>query len=782
MKRLYNLCIFFVSILLVSSVFTGRMYAQVSNNNKVKLIGKERFNYPQTRDIDINFKKSRVARIVFADRDCCQSYDDPYFQRKRTSYPLGTPYYIIGERNGNYKLVLAEKDIIGRPKSILGFLYSRRRHFKEADKVKFVGWIPKDNILMYDHAHISSTNNRPIRYRVGINSINRLLNFHQYFNGDTLKMYSDPFMKTILKCSVTTGEIVYVYKLDKTGKSALISDSPALSDTTMSAFGWVPADLLAEVGQNDSYKIDGLCYHDSLHVKKINGKATDTIFFSTENIQSPILFNLNGNVNTTDYDSVYANLPFSVWDIKSNKILNIKGGDIMSYDIKKIATDSKHVNLHILFYDMDRHAIKQYISVLQNLKLKLRPEYKYKFSAINISSQGHNRYLPSTSSFASWLNFMKESTTSKTYGKESAYSGFSGAIKQISYNNLGKQFDNNIFVILGTRQSLEISTKELSYLASKTNRLLFFQIEKNSEKPYQEFLLQAKSILDVHATDYVNYISNYIADNKFIKYELFRIHEAPDANIYLYDAPNNSLNVGGLVFPKGSNPLDGTAFETAIDSVMKQSYIMDSLLISSLKKYESQIGVLRSHLSPELRTFLYQKLDIAGNTAMTGVSRNSINDVYYTKAVVSDSVITEDAQGFLFNDNEIRELLRQYRELLPEFSDTIGKRELKLLRKLYKRQIKNTNILLGRLAIHKKSSISDMFYYKTGIAVNDSVFHSVKVNNLRQNKIDKKDFNKAYNFLIGKMKNLEDMYKQNLLEPVIIAGKKYYFIVKQKTL
>ena len=38
-----------------------------------------------------------------------------------------------------------------------------------ARKVNYAGWIPSENILMYDHAYINPRNNQPIRYRIGIN-------------------------------------------------------------------------------------------------------------------------------------------------------------------------------------------------------------------------------------------------------------------------------------------------------------------------------------------------------------------------------------------------------------------------------------------------------------------------------------------------------------------------------------------------------------------------------------------------------------------------------------
>lgn len=149
--------------------------------------------------------------------------------------------------------------------------------------------------------------------------------------------------------------------------------------------------------------------------------------------------------------------------------------------------------------------------------------------------------------------------------------GFGGAIKQISRYDDESRFSNNVFVILGSKQTLSLHEQQLSWLATQPARLLFVQIDRASGTSYQDFLLQAKSILDSHSTKYIDHISNYIADSRLVKTELFKNIEATDANLYLYDAPYNSLTVGGILFPKGRNRLESNALETALDSVLWQS-------------------------------------------------------------------------------------------------------------------------------------------------------------------------------------------------------------------
>lgn len=770
--------LFFVAIMLTLAC---DIHAQVSVRDRIQVMDKDIFNYPESTESSVKTKKSKTNRIVYSDRAGNQSYEDPYFQRKRLSYGIGTPYYVTDEENGTYKLVQADPDIVGKPKSIISFLYNSKRHFKEPGKVNYAGWIPSENILMYDHAYLNPRNNQPIRYRIGINSLNKLFDIHQYFHGDTLSIYGEPFLKTKTGDKVVSGEIVYLYKLDKSGKSALISNTPTLADSTKRFLGWIPADLLAEAGQNEVYNIDYSRYRDSL-LCAVNLMKPDTLALHNANIQGTILFNLSGNSSEPTADeAVSFNYPLSVWDRNWNKIINIKGGDIMVSDIRMMKEENKNVNIHVLFHDSDRTYLLPYINVLQNLKLKMKPGYDYSFSATCISANGRNKHLAPTKDFAMWLDYIKQTISSKQKDRQpeqSTFSGFDGAIEQLLQHNDASRFSNNLFVVLGSKQTLSLNNHQLSRLATLPARLLFAQIDRNSGTSYQDFLLQAKSLLDSHSTKYIDHISNYIADNSLVKLELFKNIEATDANIYLFDAPNNSLTAGGIIFPKGRNRLECNAFESALDSVLRQSFEMDSILLHSLEGYERNIGVLRSRPTSEL-AYIFHHTENPDSACLSDIDRNSVNDIYYVKATVADSIMDKYEYGYLLDDAEVADLLQSYREMLPEFTDSIGKKELKVLRKQFKRQKKSINRRFYRNVLPKNPYLAQIFYYKTGIMANDARLHSTTVNELKRRKVELTDFNVDYASLISKMKKLEDMYHRNLFEPVFIAGKKYYLIPKQ---
>ena len=91
-----------------------------------------------------------------------------------------------------------------------------------------------------------------------------------------------------------------------------------------------------------------------------------------------MLFNLDGNpAGPMTNGNIRLNYPLSVWDKNWNKIINIKGGDIMVSDVRKMEAENKNVNIHLLFNDADLPYLSPYINVLQNLKLKMKPGYDY---------------------------------------------------------------------------------------------------------------------------------------------------------------------------------------------------------------------------------------------------------------------------------------------------------------------------------------------------------------------------------------------------------------------
>ncbi len=111
--------------------------AQVARYDKTQAVGDKSFNYP-TEDVQKHkTHKNKDIRIVFSDRDHNKAYATPYAQRILSEQKLGAPFYVIGEKNGFYKVVAANQSLLGQPKGMFAPLYSKKNHFKDAKKFSF---------------------------------------------------------------------------------------------------------------------------------------------------------------------------------------------------------------------------------------------------------------------------------------------------------------------------------------------------------------------------------------------------------------------------------------------------------------------------------------------------------------------------------------------------------------------------------------------------------------------------------------------------------------------
>lgn len=774
MKQTYYKSIVILLLTWVGCSMPVYVSGQVSAWDRTRTTGKNIFNYRPGEEKNPAVKKDRSNLIVYSDRNGNQAYEDAYFQRKRGKQEIGVPYYIIDEENGNYSLVRANQDIIGKPKVFYSFLLSKKRHFKDPSKVEYAGWIPTDNILMFDHAYIDKENNQPVKFRVGLTQPNRLLDMGKYFSGDTLSVFGEPLLKNRMEGGLLSGQIVYAYKYDKSKRSVLVSDCPTLDDDSRKVFGWIPSDLIAEVGQNRSFLLSDRNYSDSIPGLT---DTHDTLHIHEASLQSKILFDCAGNAqqaSLSESGHTNINIPVLVWNRRWNNLINIKGGNVHSYDIRRMEKENNLVNIHFLYFEREQQRANMLCNTLQNMKLKLSPDVQYRFTATCISNSG-NRYSQVLSDFSQWIEFI--TTDSIQISSLRGNSGLNNALSNIINTINGNVFDKNLFIILGSNQNLKINESLITRAGQKSASFLFVQTNRSYDTPYQDFVLQAKSTLDELSRQYVNHIANYIVDDKLIKPELFRNLETDEANIFLFDVPSKSLSAGGIIFPKGRGILHNTALELALDSINLNIQMTNETLLKSLQYHESKLGALRSRPTTDLKEIV-RKVYKNDTLRMERMSRNSVSDIYFTKLSVPDSSLCKYEEGYVFNEKELEDLLQNYRGLLPEFADSIQKKEFRVLRRVYRKQRNSINRSFHRKLLKRNAAISDLFYYRTGIPAEEELLYNLKIRKLKQRKCKKNGFHSTYPALIDKLKILEGMYAEQTFETVSISGETYYFIPK----
>lgn len=771
--------IFYLSFFLCL-LFTQAVWAQVPTYRGIKTSERHSYNFAPDAFISPRLRKSKELRIVYSDRANNPAFTSPYAQKMTEVQKLGTAYYIIGEENGHYELVVANPKNIGKPKGLFGFLHSRHRHFKEAGSVEYVGWIPKNKLLLYNHAFVSSENHLPRRFQIGVTNTKRLYDLHRHLKEDSLSIYTDPYLKEKLPQKLIMGGFAYVYKYDETGQAALVSDKPSINAETKQILGWIPSDMVAYVGQNHCFKekghTDNSLVKGELLKQRSDSDVQDSISFRFQDLQSQLLFaqaqrHQSGN-DSLDSKDWAINIPFSVWDHGKNKLINVKGGEIPIRIIKQMARGQKRINIHLLYFEQERSEVKRLINSFQSIALKTKPNKSYTYSATVISEQG-NRYLESTENFATWLDFLLNETKAKSETGQ----GLSVALRHFVQRTEPDIFEANLFLLLGSTQELSLSTSLLNSLAERSAGLVILQPDNGAGESHQDFLLQGKELLAQYINQSNDYLSNYIVDPTIVKSSIFSDYSR-EASIYLLDVPHNSLTIGGIAFPAAGKQLSNVALETVIDTLARHIELRNDLLLKSLVRYEKKLGVLRSELSYPL-VQLYER---AGQKdSIADIDRNASSDTYYETIWMPDSTLRKThTEGYLYTVDEVKGLIQNYRALLPLFADRLGKRELRMLRHLYEKERELINTRNYRELVTRRASIATLFYHKTGIWPNDTLLYKLRPCNLHPKRTQSVNWEEHYQRCLHKLNALEQDFINERLSVKEIAGTSYYFISKEQ--
>ncbi len=761
--------------LIIIYIFLGtEANAQVPKYRKIKSIGKKGFNYSENKDK--KYRKDKTLRVVYSDRENNVSYANAYFQYKLKEQKMLSAYYVIGDKNNAFELVVANAEEVGKPKGLFAPMVKRRNHFIDAKSVSYVGWIPKDNLILYNHSFLAPHNNVPIKYKVAFDKIDELSNISQYFKEDTVYLFSDPYLKKKSPYKVFLNQIVYPYKYNGEENAVFVSTSPYLKDTTAQQSGWIRTSLITPIGA-DNY----VCDINNRDIEVIYNP--DTLLIHQKEVVSDFLYTspLSKSKNHQNKD---ISIPVWVWDYYNNKIMNVNGENVLATEIDRIINESKDVNINIIFNMDNLPLLQTKLNSLQNiwlLALKYS-NYTYKFSTIGMGF-GMNYYVPPTTSFSEWLsntfNIIEEKTAD-TYQTEEH-------VKDLIYQSINANqdksmhFQNNIFIIFGDNESLSFIDEELlDKMEQHSSKLLFVQVENKANQSYQSFILRAKELSDEASIIYSQKIKNYIADNKLVPLvnRLKALDEESVDNVYLYDAPDKSLYNGGVLFPKVGTELSSISIDQSLDSLMNNIIKTNDKLITSLNEYRVKLGILRSKPNSILKTV---SLKDSMPNDISNIDQISPNEVYFLHAKVPDSLLNEFESGYLLEKEELMALIEHYRALLPLFKKKMSFKDKCYVKKLYRRQKRSVNKRFGHRVLSRRSSIASLFYYNTNVVVSDSFFNKMSIANTFNREMP--SFERHYKDAVLKVNMLENLFLNDKLRVVSdVNNKKLYYIPKEQLL
>ena len=760
---------------LICFLITSTVFSQVKNSTsvirKTEKIVNTYDNEPQKEN-----EKSEL-KLVFSDRNENNIYEEPYGAKVKNKANILAPMYVIDEDKNYYEVVVADKKLIGKPKGTFAMLRSKKNHFSNAKEVQYLGWIKKENVLEYSRAMQNQVNLKYVKYFVACNTLENLFSSNKNVKKNALLLKNDPNLESVAKKNIKLNDFVYVYKINKTTNSAFVSnfDDVMPKDTTNFKYGWVPLQYLNPIEDNMVVKLNPA---DTLKFSsdKINFHANElykNTFFVNENQSSfPIRFDNASKIS----------LPINVWNHDKNKITNLKGDDISIKTIEQIALQSKTINFYYVFEN--NNATKQYLkktlSALQNLKLttssELYANYTFTYSFI-AKGKSKSYYLIKSQSFSKWFDLIEKSIkTPEEISKENILSNNNTSISQ--FLSPEANFENNFFILTGLDGSINtVLPDSFSMLAKNNAKLLFILFGNENNADNQDFILQSKMYLSEASSANKKNIQNYYVDPKLItKNDEFTYNGETD-NDYIYNAPLKSNFNGGIIFPKLNSELTPETINKAIDSVISKTIKTNNALLKSLIQYKNEFSFLRSQPSATINS-LTQNFS-RKDSISTDIPKNYKSETFIINAKDTLKSNLENKVCILLTENEIRQLLENYRELISKdyTNENIDKVEILNFKdrcKTFARNIKKTE------SIKNRSSLADLLYYKTRVFVNSPELHEIRIKDVRKFKKKRDEFRALFIALNAKVEVLEKMQRNNTFEVFDDESQvKYYYISKK---
>ncbi|RZK61301.1 MAG: hypothetical protein EOO59_05410 [Hymenobacter sp.] len=188
--------------------------------------------------------RANVPWVVYSDRANNPTYREPNLAVKYKQLPFRQACYVLAEHQGFLRLVQYD------PALKIGTFYAKRM-LKSRKAAKYLGWVPKNRLLLGSQVPTDSAGALPMLYCPALASSRVLLNTDQFFYRDSLRLFAQPDLTSQLPQRLKLYDLAYVYKFSESGREALLgrADWFAADSAATSLLGWAATTALQPVGQ-----------------------------------------------------------------------------------------------------------------------------------------------------------------------------------------------------------------------------------------------------------------------------------------------------------------------------------------------------------------------------------------------------------------------------------------------------------------------------------------------------------------------------------------------------
>lgn len=674
----------------------------VSKAKKVPKVYSENYNYQnvKSKPSEIN----RKAWIVYSDRARNTTSLAPGGTVVHKEMEFMEPMLVTGSKGDYLQLVKYSEGMLKNEK------------IADRKNAEYYGWIHKDKLLLYNSSVTEIRNGIKLKSTLALTDTTSILHPAGFVKEDMVKFYKHPSLD-LEAGAVPLNTIVYVMKLADNNTRALVSYKSALQPGTAAntVCGWVDASMVVPMGQrltmNPSLKMvptkDAVILIDKNAPGQGMVKAYNSPFGFT-----PLVY-ADKNNNGLSFRTLDAN---PVLDKNDNRVFNVDG-ELISYN-KHLEMKHNLSQLNVIFaFDMTLNVVKQ-MPVLYNAVQNIKPVFDSAPDLFNYS------YGAVFGDFAIPLNSDYQAFSDQVIAAASDIAEYEKIYKtQWSLEHAlrlaaVRPYATNIIVHIGEEASA--GEKPEQYIVDgfiRNNcRLLSFQVYSGGKDSYNNFVLQATSIIEQYANSIQASKRKLVIYPEQLRNEnLFR---EINRNSYSLDFPKRSNTQGVVLFPEKKQTLLAKDLITAVDSISREVEKDNFMLIESLERAFAQIGNHRDKFDAGF----VSRFDIDPNRKVEREFKNVFNDMSPDWVAVTDKInVKVDSavvanMSLLLTENELEEL-KQFMEKISAMQldmKTDPQKEQKKIKKIEKVR-KEIKYIPSDSQLGSKDYVTDQESAKTDI-------------------------------------------------------------------
>jgi hypothetical protein len=790
------------SILLI--VQASLAYAQLPKlekfeYKKVELLPNN-YNFP-TIPLLPEGSKTKQIWVVYSDKAENAIYSDKLSTKITSQVSFLDSFFVISVAGDMFELVKYNSSLI----SITGKIVS-------PDKIEYIGWINKSNLLLNERSFLDGKSLNAYKYVTILNGTTIFPSAMASMENNNIKVYSNPaFKNNQLVTTINFNEVVYVYKFEK--DKVLIGKNTQFNtkNGAKNILGWVSINFIQNWGTR-------LC------IEPIKPENADTIYsylFPTKNLainfesntqialplvsktcdlSNPFLnkhpvYNVElTNKNNIAYKLIETGTNLSPFDNSNAYIYSLSGSKIDYNTLCTLSANAKNTNF-VFALNIDDDAKEYYtglIETFQDLETYFSTQKKgtVTFSFINTADDSFTKIITKDNYYELLPTLIDETKVHVQIKKPASPYGILNGLTAATNYFAKHSGENNVLLMISTQGDYAAGDnvyktkfdKIALDIANTHTRVVMYQPYASTGVGYSNFVSQSKTILKRYADKSIQYTKSIsITNNENASQNNFKSIETGASNMYCLDYPNNANTQGFISFPTVGSKIDKKNAARTIDSLLNQINFETTSFLEDINKTFNSSSIFNTKRNTYFEKYYNMYSVVPRNLEL---ECKNINFNYFAKGYSIErynphSTKRNYKQSILLNQKEYDELF----DIFKSFKIDQLLLNPNEINKAYT-QDKINALFNERVNISKNAydnpSLKNFFFELSGYTSYTKSFDNFTLSNLFSNPLISKD---ATYQMISQLKKLFDAFYELKNNPNVTFqsnGILYYWVNENK--